>query len=497
MANGVNDVLITTINEIGWAMIDKNKKQAQENIYKDILVASLVGGFNIANSYFIAASLKGNPENIYKTTGIGFGVVLGISTIIGNTTKGSPSVSIDGKDYYLGLNKGVFKVITHILLSKVLTKFISPITKIVQKLISPLLKLPKYADIFNNINGNVNAGKGKAKEMFLRFILWLFIGALGTVIAIKLLIAYRNKLNPKDVTRSKGFMDIGAMRNTTIGAPNIQQALKISKTLEYKPEFFSEFSKKSANAIKLSGLSSAAENKSSIDLELDSLFTELKSITNGKIHISVSPILKSDEQRINVIRAIKSIIPGVKTTTDVADFKFKSVNIVIFNASTISVDNIGIYNAAMNVLTGDAYMMFYPTKDKKFQLTNDEVAAVMLHECGHYLTRQNSFVYINTSLSLLTFPASLFVQPVTQTLVFGSFNHMIGVYGRYQEIQADKYATQLGYGNELASALAKLYQIHPKEISRLDNKDNSDVHSTLKLRYDALKKYASDFKKKK
>lgn len=502
MANGVDRLLLHVINELSWSMIVANKEQAREKLYKDMLIASIVGGFNIANSHYIANSMKGNPDNIYKTTGIGFGVLVGFALAAGNKNTTDDSVMIDGKVVKVGLkSKTAMKIITKMLLHKVLQRFISPITKLVHKLIKPLLVLPKYADLFDKINGNAGANEGKVKGMFLRFILWLFVGAVGTMIAIKLYAAYKNDIDAKDVVKSPKFMDVSEMATTSIGSPNISQALKINDMFKHKAEFSKEFAKKQAGAVSVKSMVQSASSIKDVDAktvtkEYNLLIDELRDITNGKVYISLTGKVRSGNQAVKILRAIKSIMISVKTTTEVAKFKFKSIKLVIYNVNSINIENIGLYNASINILDGSTQMLFHATENNSFQLTNDEVTSVMLHECGHYLTRQNSFFHINMSLGLLTMPLQLFMNPVTSAMVWGSFFHMADTYGRYQEIQADKYATQLGYGNELASALAKLYRLNPKEITHLSNTDNSDVHSTLKLRYDTLKQYSSKFNKK-
>ena len=120
-------------------------------------------------------------------------------------------------------------------------------------------------------------------------------------------------------------------------------------------------------------------------------------------------------------------------------------------------------------------------------LNEKELLAVILHEIGHFETTQSVMVHIG----LMGKVASLIAMPVAsgfyRQLINGSFAMYMNAIGRYVEIQADKFATARGYGNELVSGLAKL---SGSKINPNQKYDNNEVHSDVNLRMNTILKYA-------
>jgi len=84
----------------------------------------------------------------------------------------------------------------------------------------------------------------------------------------------------------------------------------------------------------------------------------------------------------------------------------------------------------------------------KFKLTETEIAAVYLHECGH---RNRGHIWKNF------LQVCFFMRPSAEVR-------------RQQEFEADDFAASRGYGKPLASALRKL-SIDPFDQQRADRLD--------------------------
>lgn len=107
-------------------------------------------------------------------------------------------------------------------------------------------------------------------------------------------------------------------------------------------------------------------------------------------------------------------------------------------------------------------------------LTKREAIAVLLHEAGHYLNNDsNKTVYLYLPIHKIIFylilSTALAVTPLTLVLFFVSepfFLKLLNKRSQRAEFLADSYASELGYGKELMSALDKFFNKLKDEVCK-------------------------------
>jgi Zn-dependent protease with chaperone function len=138
--------------------------------------------------------------------------------------------------------------------------------------------------------------------------------------------------------------------------------------------------------------------------------------------------------------------------------------------------------------------LFYTGKLKEI-LTEDELIAVLLHEYNHHKNKHvgKNFAIIGSSYIMTFLIDKAIIEKLNQqyeksaagtsgiyyalALFYSSavFMHLpLYIAGRRFEIKSDAYAAKMGYGDELVSALTKVYNYSPPEV------DDSRWNSILK-----------------
>jgi hypothetical protein len=226
-----------------------------------------------------------------------------------------------------------------------------------------------------------------------------------------------------------------------------------------------------------------------INESIQEIRKKLKSVA-GDISIQFAFSTKNLLRTKEIIDNNLPLIDGVVKSAKKCKFKYKDMTVILINT-------VGAYpainNAAMNVLTGSGYLLLSMTKNPQNSFNADDVAAVMSHEIGHYKTNQKS---ISLAVMLASFIGMLVVSKSSaiKQAVNSTMGYLFTIIGRLQEIQADKYAIEHGFGPQLASSLAKMYKTNPSNIITLSKKDTYTVHSTLRLRYTGIMNYSKQVK---
>jgi Zn-dependent protease with chaperone function len=150
--------------------------------------------------------------------------------------------------------------------------------------------------------------------------------------------------------------------------------------------------------------------------------------------------------------------------------------------------------------------------DKKYfpKLTAREIAAIILHEIGHanelesiYAATILGVAIIDMTLSLLTVlllpfflkrdMISTHSYELMELLALTQLSMALESFGRHAEMAADAFATALGFGTELASALEKL---HPKNLDPdVEILYAADAHDIPKRRIKAIRELVQDLAK--
>jgi len=145
------------------------------------------------------------------------------------------------------------------------------------------------------------------------------------------------------------------------------------------------------------------------------------------------------------------------------------------------------------------------------KLTAREIAAILLHEIGHanelesvYATALLGTAAVDVTLSLLTIlllpyflkqnPVKRSVNVVLESLAISQLGLALDSFGRQEEMAADAFATALGFGTDLASALEKLHADHNMDPS-VEMMYAADPHDIPQRRIRVIRELAYELAK--
>lgn len=136
-------------------------------------------------------------------------------------------------------------------------------------------------------------------------------------------------------------------------------------------------------------------------------------------------------------------------------------------------------------------------------LDEREITAIMLHEAGHYANKQKRLIHVTAHISILSLSISLFLfslfrindKPLKAAGATAGWMLLVKIqelldiaeikYGKFHEYMADSYATTLGYGSEIKSALLKIYKESSDELCK-DLKNQTNGRETCKNAFVAM-----------
>ncbi len=522
MTAGLKDTLAAILKD---ASLDSGKEVALNRV----MISLIAIGLNLTGMYVLRKSLTNDATNIYRNIGLLFGITYGIFMYYGRKDKGVRSNSLgttiadklgykfdkdNTKDIIIKESWKILDFLFSATGKKIISKLIKPFMKPAFILMRPFYKLPQYSEAWESVK--VDAGANK--DGFTSFVLAFGSAAFGSFAVCALLNKSKGQLESIDLTKDKieelnkskiketflesiqGISDISTVAELT---PQV----KINKSIgaKYYRYFFNLRIKKSEASFKhAKGL---CPNKvsfknftddSNVHVSYDNskvvqLHTKAKEL-QSQLNIKDVDLYTDERSKNDRSFILKCIIKGLNAYSIASKSKIKTriqkVNIVVGkfeNVPSGGVEYISLWNASMNILTGELTLMFENVSNQNKMVTESEISAIILHEIGHFETTQSVMVHIG----LMGKVASLIAMPIAsgfyKQLINGSFAMYMNAIGRYVEIQADKFATARGYGSELVSGLAKL---SGSKINPNQKYDNNEVHSDVNLRMNTILKYA-------
>lgn len=140
----------------------------------------------------------------------------------------------------------------------------------------------------------------------------------------------------------------------------------------------------------------------------------------------------------------------------------------------------------------------YISKALLNDLTHREAIAVLLHETGHYVNNDSNrvtymYMPINKLILFLLFAIALASIPIAVILFFISeslFIKFLSKRSHRAEFLADSFASELGYGKELISALNKFFNKIKEDVCK-ESKDKQVCEIDLFDYYQTNKSYTS------
>ena len=455
-------------------------------------------GFSMISAIIIEKQINSNPEKIYTVSGTMIGIPLGV--IFGAYSR----FNISTKTYKTKLINILFNSV----LSNILGLILKPLQKVVDKIVGKIYQLPKYEHVLEKIDAKPNTNSGS--KLFLSFITRLILGLIGGY----LISGYVGRLIQSKIDIKSIDKDILKTEiNESINQQNFKKVANIPSAIgagvsvagvvNTLGDNFPRFNVQArlSNYLNTSPkrtISPSVNNKMSADesKKLDELrkkFLETLLEATNRIYIYDFECYCTTQTAITLLDVLTTYIAEpIRNVSKKTKHKLNGIHLVFPGTSTdkIAQNGVALENAAMDIVNNVLYVIIKPAYSQDDRFTPEEIEAVIAHEFGHYLTKQRAFLSNILVLTVfnLAFPSK---SSLVYNITSGAISHISMVYGRYQEIQADKFASNLGYTRHLAEALRKLVQINKDAIPTLSTKDTYEVHSTFKLRYDALMKLAN------
>jgi len=387
-----------------------------------------------------------DPKSIPRVMGLIIGAMIG-----GQVVKGLPAFNKSPVDF----NASAIKLIISLFIGPGLQPILRIIGKIFSVLLKPFISMPSAKNMMKTKTTSEYNGK-LAVSFYIHIILGFGAGALSMWLYAKkkgvTYLKYKSAGSAK--TQINEIVDEMIESSETGGKiKKGTKSGKLSPIKNFKNIMHSIIGKNPKDEIK--GFSS----------------TKLKNFTSDS---------QNNVQDSSMNGMINVLIRNAWNLADKASkgelSKLCSREVYMINKTGERVDVIGVSP------DGTIIVAVNPNNSALFDMNERELAAVFLHELGHYSSKQFRYVFATAlPLTLLQFVPGV-LSGVESIFLKGAISYYSGSLGKFHEIQADKYAIERGFGKELASALKILIG---KYIEK-HNYDNYEVHGNSKLRIEAI-----------
>lgn len=531
----VSNVLVQGANEIVGKLLSEHNIEAMKNDSIEKLIVSLTAiGLNVSGLYILRKSIEtGSALSIYRNSGLLFGITFGALLYYNLKMDGNKSKTFTQSisDYTIK-NGGFFKTLNpknkeqyekdvmvstiisktaNFLLTsvgrKIVSKLLKPFMRPAYILMRPFYKLPQYADTLGNMNANTDANNGAFTSFLIAFGAAAFASFSLCSLIMKskegLTESKTNNIKSELLEARKVLMESASAFNDVSKVAEITPNIKFNKIImsNYLNFMDNAKDKKVMQTISLIksktknvfNFNESVSNTDSSQVTLKSDIRELMNKLNIR-NLTAYTNKASREDPTFVLKAIHKTLSSIDEAVN-TNIGMKITNVVISvgkfsNYPPNTVEFVSPYNAAMNIKNGTLYVAYENVNSQAKLVTKRELTAIVLHEIGHYDTRQRSVLPLRTIsivASLMNSFSGTF-SGFTEALMKGSFAMYVSAFYRYFEIQADKYAMVRGYGKELATALSKI-------THNMSTVDDLSVHSVPTLRINAIMQYANKYNK--